>query len=121
MWRAAPGAVAAAARLRDAGARRVEGSPRGGAMVLAVVAGLGSGLGAVGFEALIDACDWFFFDVVKDRWLDPLGGWRLILIPALGGLLVGPLTQRLAPRRGATACPRCWSRWRPRAGASAPA
>ena len=81
----------------DAISRQIERSPRGGPMVLAIVVGIGAGCGAVVFELLIERSTWFFFEVVKDRWLGSLGGWRLVLIPILGGLLVGPLTYRFAP------------------------
>ena len=95
--RAAPSAIAAAERLRDAAARQIERSPRGGPMALAIVVGIGTGCGAVAFELLIERSTWFFFEVVKDKWLGSLGGWRLMLIPILGGLVVGPLTYRFAP------------------------
>ena len=94
MPRFAPAAVSSAA---EAISRLIERSPRGGPMALAVVVGIGAGCGAVAFEALIDGAIRFFFDVVKDEWLGSLGGWRLLLIPIAGGLLVGPFTHRFAP------------------------
>ena len=66
-------------------------------MVLAAIVGLGAGLAAVGFSVLVELSDRFFFDVVKDEWLAGLPGARLILIPVIGGLLVGPITHLLAP------------------------
>ena len=66
-------------------------------MVLAAIVGLGAGLAAVGFSALVELSDHFFLDIIKDDWLGELPSARLILIPALGGLLVGPITYLLAP------------------------
>ena len=66
-------------------------------MVLAAVVGLGAGLAAVGFSTLVELSDHFFFDILKDDWLGGLPNARLILIPAIGGLLVGPITYILAP------------------------
>ena len=66
-------------------------------MMLAVIVGLAAGLGSAGFAALIDGIDWFFFDLIYEDALGDLGAWRLILIPALGALLVGPITQIFAP------------------------
>ncbi len=75
----------------------MERSPRAGPMVLAAVVGLGAGLAAVGFSTLVELSDHFFFDILKDDWLGGLPNARLILIPAIGGLLVGPITYILAP------------------------
>ena len=81
----------------DAISRQIERFPRGGPMALALLVGIGAGCGAVVFEEMIIFSDWFFFDLVKDQWLGALGDWRLMLIPVLGGLIVGPLTYRFAP------------------------
>ena len=75
----------------------MERSPRAGPMVLAAVVGLGAGLAAAGFSILVELSDHFFFDILKDDWLGSLPNARLILIPAIGGLLVGPITYILAP------------------------
>ena len=75
----------------------MERSPRAGPMVLAAIVGLGAGLAAVGFSTLVELSDQFFLDTVKDEWLGGLPDARLILIPAIGGLLVGPITYILAP------------------------
>ena len=75
--------------------RQVERSPRAAPMVLAAVVGLGAGLSAVGFSELVELSDRFFFDVLHDELLSGLRSARLILIPALGGLLVGPITVLL--------------------------
>ena len=91
-----PTANAAARRLRETVATRIERSPRGGPMLLAAVVGLGAGLSDVGFSALVDLADWFFFDIIRD---ELLGGSRgaVVLLPALGGLLVAPITIMLVP------------------------
>ena len=92
-----PTSYQALRRLRTQLSEQIERSSRGGPMTLAIIVGLVAGLGAVGFEALIEAIDWFFFDIVKDEWLGSLGRSRLMLIPALGALLVGPITLIFAP------------------------
>ena len=91
-----PTANAAARRLRETVATRIERSPRGGPMLLAAVVGLGAGLSDVGFSALVDLADWLFFDIIRD---ELLGGSRgaVVLLPALGGLLVAPITIMLVP------------------------
>ena len=95
--RITPEAPLAARRFRAFLTRRVERSRSGGPMVLAAVVGLGAGLGAVGFAYILELADAFFFDVLKDDWLSGLPDARLILIPALGGLLVGPIIVFIAP------------------------
>jgi CIC family chloride channel protein len=64
-------------------------------LVLAVLVGLVSGLGAVGFRWLIETFQSFFFDE-GSQLLTLLGGYYVILIPAIGGLLVGILVYFLA-------------------------
>ncbi|MYE46818.1 MAG: CBS domain-containing protein [Chloroflexi bacterium] len=92
-----PAARQSSRRFREFLSRRVERSPRAGPMVLAAIVGLGAGLAAVGFSTLVELSDQFFLDIVKDDWLGGLPDARLILIPAIGGLLVGPITYILAP------------------------
>ncbi|MYA18749.1 MAG: CBS domain-containing protein [Chloroflexi bacterium] len=97
MLRMTPAARQSSRRFREFLSRRVERSPRAGPMVLAAIVGLGAGLAAVGFSTLVELSDQFFLDIVKDDWLGGLPDARLILIPAIGGLLVGPITYILAP------------------------
>jgi len=66
-----------------------------GEMILAVVVGIFAGLGAVLFRWLIGAFHSSFFEGVGGA-LSFLGKYRLILIPALGGLVVGPLVYFFA-------------------------
>ena len=66
-----------------------------GLVLLATVVGVGSGLGAVVFRWLIGHAHEFFFDGGKQV-LGALGPYYVILIPAAGGLLVGPLVYFLA-------------------------
>jgi CIC family chloride channel protein len=61
----------------------------------ALIVGLGGGLGAVIFRWLINAFTYFFFDVLQE-WLWFLGPAYVIAVPALGGLLVGPLVYFFA-------------------------
>jgi CIC family chloride channel protein len=62
---------------------------------LALLVGLAAGGGAVIFRHLISAFDWVFFNRLSDA-LSPLGDQRVILLPVLGGLLVGPIIYFLA-------------------------
>ena len=72
---------------------------------MALVVGVGSGLGAVGFRWLIVAVTWLATGYqqfgqqgrVASLHLPGLGFWFLLLIPVAGGLLYGPLVQRLRP------------------------
>lgn len=52
--------------------------------------GVGGGLGAVAFRWLINSFTHIFFDVMQD-WLSFMGPTYVILVPAIGGLLVGPM------------------------------
>jgi CIC family chloride channel protein len=56
----------------------------------AVIVGLGGGLGAVAFRWLINSFTHIFFDVMQN-WLSFMGPAYVILVPAIGGLLVGPM------------------------------
>ncbi|MGN6331213.1 MAG: chloride channel protein [Motilibacteraceae bacterium] len=88
----------AAARLR---------SGRGGLLVMALVVGLGAGLGAVAFRRLIVHATRIFsgsedFSVTAvgrhpgNHWVPWLGGFFVVLAPVAGGLLYGPLVDRFA-------------------------
>jgi CIC family chloride channel protein len=63
--------------------------------VLALLVGLAAGGGAIIFRHLISAFDWVFFNRLSDAF-SPLGDQRVILLPVLGGLLVGPIIYFLA-------------------------
>jgi chloride channel protein, CIC family len=66
-----------------------------GIFLTALLVGSGAGLGAVVFRRLIDFFQWGFYS-----WLVGVLGWiqpyHLLLIPALGGLIIGPLIFLLA-------------------------
>jgi CIC family chloride channel protein len=64
-------------------------------LILAVVVGLVAGLGAVVFRWLIQSFQALFFDG-GGALLGFLGGYYVILVPAAGGLLVGPLIYYFA-------------------------
>ncbi len=59
-------------------------------MGTALIVGIGAGLGAVVFHVLIEFAEWFFFDLGA-RVLAFMGNYYILLIPALGGLVGGPL------------------------------
>ena len=56
----------------------------------AVIVGLGGGLGAVVFRWLINNFTYIFFTVMQG-WFSFMGSAYVILVPAIGGLLVGPM------------------------------
>jgi len=64
-------------------------------LILAVIVGIGTGLGSVIFIRLIDFLAVFFFDVIPSTF-EFLGRGALIMIPALGGLLAGPVISFFA-------------------------
>lgn len=88
----------AAARLR---------SGRGGLLAMALVVGLGAGLGAVAFRWLIVHATRIFsgsedFSAAAlgshpgNHWVPWLGAFFVVLAPVAGGLLYGPLVDRFA-------------------------
>ena len=56
-----------------------------------LVVGIGAGLGAVAFRELISGCTFLFFQVLRPALSTFLGPSAIIFIPAIGGLLFGPL------------------------------
>jgi CIC family chloride channel protein len=64
-------------------------------LLIAVVVGIGAGLGAVVFRQLINGIHEFSYGDVAG-WLSGMGGWHLLVIPALGGAIVGPLVHYYA-------------------------
>jgi CIC family chloride channel protein len=63
---------------------------RGVLIVMALIVGLGGGLGAVIFRWLINSFTHIFFDVMRD-WLSFMGPAYVVVVPAIGGLFVGPM------------------------------
>ncbi len=63
--------------------------------MLAILVGLLAGLGAVGFRWMIRGFGWLFFNRGAVL-LDSLGDYYVIILPAVGGLLLGPLIYFLA-------------------------
>jgi chloride channel protein, CIC family len=67
-------------------------------LLLAMIIGLIGGYGAVGFHHLISWVELTCFQSSEPtvHWLLDLPWWQRLLIPALGGLLVGPIVSRFA-------------------------
>jgi len=65
-------------------------------IVLGIVSGIGGGLGAVAFRWLIQVFHALFFDAGGAAF-SSLGPFYTVVLPALGGAIVGPLTVFLAP------------------------
>ncbi len=64
-------------------------------IILAVVVGVMTGLGSVGFIYVLEMVGDFARGPVAS-FFDRFGAAQLVLLPALGGLMVGPLVQRFA-------------------------
>lgn len=56
-----------------------------------LIVGIGAGLGAVVFRYLISGFTSFFFDILRPALAVVFGPYAVIAIPALGGLVFGPL------------------------------
>ena len=77
----------------------------GGLTLLAVLIGIGAGLGAIGFRELIKGFTLLFSGhadySAAGHAVNPnvpgLGLWFVVLAPVVGGLLYGPLVSRFAP------------------------
>lgn len=65
-------------------------------LTMALLVGVSSGFGAVAFQWLVRVAEVFFFHALPE-WLWFLGGYALVVAPALGGLLVGLLIHLLSP------------------------
>lgn len=65
-------------------------------IVLAIAVGLLTGFGSVGFIYLLHGLTDFARETVADSWLAVFGDARLVLLPALGGLMAGPVIARVA-------------------------
>ncbi len=73
-------------------------------MILAVIVGVGAGLGAIAFRELILGLTYLFTgyeqygaDGRQGNALLGIGPWFLLIVPIVGGLLYGPLLARFAP------------------------
>jgi len=67
-----------------------------GPIALALVVGMGAGLGAVGFRWLIAAINALFFGGLGSVVEPVLGRYKVVVLPAAGGVFVGLLTYYLA-------------------------
>ncbi len=61
----------------------------------ALVVGLATGLGAIAFRYLIMGVGWVGYTFIPEA-LDEIGKWYVVLVPAVGGLLVGLLVYFFA-------------------------
>lgn len=66
-------------------------------LTMALLVGLGSGFGAVAFRWLIGSVEDVFFGTVRALAPLPLEAYWIVIIPALGGLLVGLIGHFVAP------------------------
>lgn len=76
-----------------------------GLVVLALLIGIGAGLGAIAFRWLVrgftlllsGSPDYSATGGAAHPWLPALGPWFVLLAPVVAGLVYGPLVQRFAP------------------------
>ncbi|MEM8951831.1 MAG: chloride channel protein [Pseudomonadota bacterium] len=69
---------------------------------LAAIIGAAAGYGAIGFRLLAAAFQWGFFGNSMDQIVSKAAGlpwWHLILVPTLGGLIIGLFTKHVLPGR----------------------
>ncbi len=59
-------------------------------IVLAILVGVGAGFGAVIFWKMVEFSSWLFFNRGA-KWLSFLGEYYIIVLPAIGGLIAGPI------------------------------
>ena len=77
-------------------------------MILCIVAGVICGLVGVGFHFSIEWIYHFFFHVNVDPetgLAEPIPIWILVLAPTLGGLIVGVVLDKMAPRAAGSGIP----------------
>jgi len=67
--------------------------------LLGAIAGIAGGLGAIAFRLTLDFSRWFFFDFLlsKISFYYCNFNWAYVILPALGGLIIGPLIMIFAP------------------------
>jgi CIC family chloride channel protein len=67
--------------------------------LLALIVGVVGGLGAIIFRKMIDFFQYLFFDLILPHITIMVDGFNLgvILLPAIGGLIVGPIVNKVAP------------------------
>ncbi len=69
---------------------------------LAVIIGMAAGYGAIGFRLLAAGLQWGLFGNSMDRIVSEVASlpwWHVILVPTLGGLLIGLFTRHVLPGR----------------------
>lgn len=74
---------------------RLTASEATNSLFLSILVGVAAGLGAVGFRWLIRGFQWLFFKEGAEGFA-AIGHYYVIILPALGGLLFGPLIYILA-------------------------
>ncbi len=65
-------------------------------LLTAILVGILTGYGAVGFIWLLNQAHWLFFDVILTWLRTPFGKFAIVFIPVLGSLISGPLISFFA-------------------------
>lgn len=64
-------------------------------LITALLVGVGAGLGAVVFRRLIAGVQTLSYDLIFN-WIKGIAPYHLLILPALGGLVIGPLIYKFA-------------------------
>jgi CIC family chloride channel protein len=62
--------------------------------ILSILVGISGGLGAVAFRKLVELANDFFFNFLLPNAPNP---YFIVMLPIIGGLIVGPMIYKLAP------------------------
>ncbi len=65
-------------------------------MVISVLVGLGTGFGSLAFRHMITFFHWIAFDVGRTLLFGFMGQYYVVIIPSIGGLLLGPIVYFFA-------------------------
>ena len=65
-------------------------------MSIALLVGLGTGFGSLAFRHMIDFFHWIAFDVGRSVLFDYMGRYYVVILPSIGGLLLGPIVYLFA-------------------------
>ena len=82
--------------------RQIVGNDQVVMVIVATVTGVAVAYAAIGFRMAIGGIQWLGFGVFGERMLDAVSAlpwWQVMLVPALGGLVVGLLLQFVMPGR----------------------
>ena len=65
-------------------------------MSMALLVGIGTGLGSLVFRHMIDFCSWLAFEQGRSLLYGFLGEYYVVILPSIGGLILGPIVYFFA-------------------------